>query len=89
MVDALIHSTLDALRRPENEKNGIRKAILDYIRPAFDDADQRKRTESDLPSEEAETTLSQQLDPWLTGNPDRIEQLEDILGRQDGLGIVR
>ncbi|MGB3799914.1 MAG: hypothetical protein WA952_08850 [Lewinella sp.] len=89
MVKALIHSTVEALRRPDNKKNGIREAILKFIGPAFDDDEQRQETEDDLNAESAETTLQQQLDPWLTGNPDRIEQLEDILGRQDGLDIVR
>ncbi|PPK88698.1 hypothetical protein CLV84_1668 [Neolewinella xylanilytica] len=88
MVEALIHSTVTALRQPENEKNGIRKSILEYIHPAFTD-DERQETVDNLHSESAETLLEERLAPWLTGNPDRIEQLEDILGRQDGLGILR
>ena len=89
MVEALIHSTLQALRRTENEGNGIRKDILEHIRPAFSDDGQRRRFEKDLNAEFAETTLEERLDPWLTGHPDRIEQLEDILDRQDGLDIER
>ena len=89
MVEALIHSTLQALRRSENENNGIRKAILEHIHPAFADDGQRRRFEKDLHAEFAETTLEDRLDAWLTGHPDRIEQLEDILDRQEGLDTIR
>ncbi len=89
MVEALIHSTVEALRKPENEKNGIRKAILAYIGPSFENDEERQKTVDRLETEDAETTLEERLEPWLTGHPDRIEELEDILDRQDGLGIVR
>ncbi|NJB87706.1 hypothetical protein GGR26_003490 [Lewinella marina] len=89
MVEALINSTLDALAQPTNQKNGVSDAILKFIQPAFSDADEFQDVKQNPTSDDSDTLLRERLDDFLTGNPDRIEQLEDILDRQDGLGGVR
>ena len=89
MVEALIHSTLDALAQPANKKNGIRKAVLDFLKPAFKDTEEYQQVQDDPTDPEATDLVHERLDDYLTGQPDRIQELEDILDRQGGLGIVR
>ncbi|MBB4078675.1 hypothetical protein GGR28_001288 [Lewinella aquimaris] len=85
MVETLIHSTLNALAQPANRKNGIQKAILEFLRPAFSDEEEYATISADPTDEEAVDLIHERLDDYLTGEPDRIEKLEDILDRQDGL----
>ncbi|WP_116127077.1 hypothetical protein [Lewinella sp. IMCC34183] len=84
MVESLIESTLDALLEPANRKNGVRQAILDFMKPAFEDKSEYKTVVADPSSEDSEELIYDNLEEYLTGEPDRIEQLEGILDRQDG-----
>ncbi|THH40319.1 hypothetical protein [Neolewinella litorea] len=89
MVEALINSTLDALAQPANRKNGIAEAVLNFLRPAFSDEEEFEEVKADPSSDESDERVRERLDDYLTGHPDRIEKLEDILDRQDGIGGVR
>ncbi len=86
MVEALIHSTIDALSQPTNQKNGVSKAILDFLKPAFADEEEYQEVTKDPTSDDNEELIHERLDDYLTGKPNRIEALEDILDRQDGIG---
>ncbi len=86
MVEALINATVASLRRPENRENGITAAILQFLQPAF--AEHKKefaRLEGDPTSADSSRLVHTRLDDYLTGEPDRIEELEDILDREDGV----
>ena len=82
MVEALIHSTIDALSQPTNRKNGVVKAILDFLKPAFDDEEEYEEVKKNPTSDAHEELIHERLDDYLTGKPDRISKLEDILDRQ-------
>ncbi len=84
MIESLIESTLDALLEPANRKNGIRQSILDFMKPAFEDKSDYKTVLADPSSEDSEELIYDNLETYLTGEPDRIEALQDILDRQDG-----
>ena len=88
MVEALIESTLDALLEPANRRNGITDALLKFMKPAFDSDAEYKAVVADPSSEESEELVYDRLEDYLTGEPDRIEALEDILDRQDGLDVA-
>ncbi len=89
MVEALIHSTLDALAQPANKKNGIRQAVLDFLKPAFDDEEEFQQVSDDPTDEESTDLVHERLDDYLTGHPERIQKLETLLDRQGGLGVGR
>ena len=85
MVEGLINSTITALQTPANQSNGITAALADFVRLALPDEDDRQTLQNDPAGAETETLLREHLEDYLTGEPDRIEALEDILERQDGL----
>ncbi len=85
MIESLINSTLDALLESENRKNGIQQALFQFMQPAFFDAKEFKSVKADPSSEDSEELIYERLEDYLTGEPDRIEELQSILDRQDGL----
>ena len=86
MVEALINATVASLRRPANRDNGITAAIFKFLKPAFAEHQQEfARLEADPTTAESSRLVHARLDDYLTGEPDRIEELEDILDREDGV----
>ena len=85
MIESLINSTLDALLETENRKNGIQQAIFQFMQPAFSNPKEFKAVKADPSSEDSEELIYERLEDYLTGEPDRIEELQEILDRQDGL----
>ena len=66
-------------------ENGITAAILNFLEPAFPSADEFAQLRADPGGETTSRLLHQHLDNYLTGEPDLIEELEDILDREDGM----
>ena len=83
MVESLINATVAALRKPENATNGINDAIFKFLKPAMDPSDFASLRNKTTPSD-TDRLLHEVLDDYLTGEPDLIEELTDILDRQDG-----
>ncbi|WP_420459545.1 hypothetical protein [Neolewinella sp.] len=86
MVEALINATVASLRRPENRENGITSAILKFLQPAFaEHKEEFEQLRADPGDADSSRLVHLRLDGYLTGEPDRIEELEDILDREDGV----
>lgn len=83
MVESLINATVAALRKPENATNGINDAIFEFLKPAMEPRELTSLRDKSDPST-TDQLLHGVLDDYLTGEPDLIEELTDILDRQDG-----